>query len=55
LATRPSQTRPGVGIIRIRSRGFNQRGVIVIEFERSIMIYRRGYSPERQRPSVEGK
>jgi itaconyl-CoA hydratase len=38
LAKRESQSRPGVGIVTVRTRGLNQRGEAVIEFERSIML-----------------
>jgi itaconyl-CoA hydratase len=40
LDTRPSQSRPSVGVVSVRSRGINQRGVVVIEFLRSFMMYR---------------
>ena len=38
LEKRESQSRPGFGIVTVRSRGLNQRDVVVIEFERSIML-----------------
>jgi acyl dehydratase len=38
LAKRESQSRPGVGIVTVRTRGLNQRDETVIEFERSIML-----------------
>ncbi|MCZ7567790.1 MAG: MaoC family dehydratase [Ardenticatenaceae bacterium] len=50
LSTRPSQSRPKVGIIQIRTKGYNQDGTIVIEYKRMIMVYRRGQVPERPRP-----
>ena len=37
-----SQSRPNVGIVRIRSRGVNQDGDVIIEFKRTFMVYRRG-------------
>ncbi len=46
LGTRPSASRPQVGIVTVASRGYNQDGTLVIEFKRSIMIYRRGHVPE---------
>ena len=42
LSARVSGSRPGYGIVEIRTRGLNQRGEIVCEFERSFMIPRRG-------------
>lgn len=51
LEARPSQSRPKVGIVRINTTGYNQDGVTVIEFKRTIMVYRRGHVPQRARPS----
>jgi acyl dehydratase len=41
LETRPSASKPDRGIVRLRHRGFNQRGELVIEVERSIMFLKR--------------
>ena len=38
LSKRESQSRPGFGIVTVRTRGLNQRDETVIEFERSIML-----------------
>ena len=38
LAKRESQSRPGHGIVTLRTRGLNQRDEVVIEFERTIMV-----------------
>ena len=38
LSKRESQSRPGFGIVTVRTRGLNQRDEAVIEFERSIML-----------------
>ena len=38
LSKRESKSRPGYGIVTVRTRGLNQRDEIVIEFERSIML-----------------
>ena len=38
LEKRESKSRPGVGIVTVRTRGINQRDEAVIEFERSIML-----------------
>jgi acyl dehydratase len=54
LAARASRSRPGAGIVRVRTIGFNQHGTVVIELERSVMIYRAGHAPERPRPAARG-
>ncbi|GII57671.1 molybdenum cofactor biosynthesis protein MoeC [Planotetraspora thailandica] len=46
LSARESRSRPNVGIVTVRTAGFNQRGEIVIVFERTMMIYRRGHGPD---------
>jgi itaconyl-CoA hydratase len=38
LSKRESQSRPGSGIVRVRTRGLNQRDEVVISFERAIML-----------------
>jgi itaconyl-CoA hydratase len=38
LEKRESKSRPGQGIVTVRTRGLNQRDEVVIEFERSIMM-----------------
>jgi len=45
LETRPSNSRPSAGIVRVRTTGINQDNTVVIEFERTIMVYRRGHVP----------
>lgn len=45
LELRESKSRPNVGIVSLRTRGVNQDGVVVIEFLRTFMCYRRG-APE---------
>src|SRR4029077_11941921 len=46
LEKRESKSRPNVGIVRFKTTGFTQDGTVVIEFKRTIMIYRRGHVPE---------
>ena len=38
LEKRESSSRPGRGIVTVRTRGLNQRDEVVIDFERSIMM-----------------
>jgi itaconyl-CoA hydratase len=53
LETRPSRSRPNVGIVTVRTTGYNQRGVVVITFQRTLLVYRRGFGPKTPRPSLE--
>jgi acyl dehydratase len=50
LDTRPSRSRQNVGIVQIKTTGFNQDGATVIDFRRTIMVYRRGQVPRPPRP-----
>ena len=51
LETRPSKSKPTMGIVKVRTSGFNQDGATVIEFVRTIMVYRRGHRPEAFKPT----
>ena len=42
LEMRESRSRPEAGIVTVRTRGFNQDGVLVCEFDRTILVARRG-------------
>jgi len=50
LERRESKSRRNVGILTVKTTGFNQEGTVVITFERTVMIYKRGHAPEIQRP-----
>ena len=45
LEARASKSRPDNGLVRVKTRGFNQKGTTVIEFERTVLVYRRGKGP----------
>ena len=47
---RESAKRPNVGIVGIRTIGYTQDGTVVIEFVRTVMMYRRGHAPQVDRP-----
>jgi len=38
LEKRESRSRPGFGVVAVRTRGLNQRDEVVIEFERSVLV-----------------
>jgi itaconyl-CoA hydratase len=46
LETRESKSRPNVGIVRVKTTGYNQNGAVVMEFKRTFMVYKRGHVPE---------
>ena len=54
LETRESKSRPNVGIVRVKTIGFNQDNVTVIEYERTIMVYKQGHVPPTPRDRVDG-
>jgi len=46
LTKRESRSHPDIGIVTVRTVGYNQDGVIVITFERTLMVYKRGQGPD---------
>jgi itaconyl-CoA hydratase len=44
VSKRESRSRPSVGIVGVRCRGVNQRREVVIEFQRTFMVYKRDAS-----------
>jgi len=52
LDKRESKSRPNVGIVHVRTVGFNQDNVDVITFKRAIMVYKRGQVPKTARDRV---
>ena len=47
-AKRESKSRPTQGIVTVHTRGVNQDGVEVMSFERTMLIYKQGHSPEAE-------
>lgn len=45
ISARESKSRPEQGVVKVRTRGVNQDGVIVIEYERSVMVWKKGRAP----------
>ena len=45
VSVRESKSRPEQGIVKVRTWGINQRGEVVIEYERSVMVWKRGHAP----------
>ncbi len=45
LTKRESVSHSGIGIVTVRTIGYNQDGTIVITFERTLMVYRKGHGP----------
>src|ERR1700678_2553273 len=46
LSKRDSKSRPTQGIVTVSTRGINQNGTEVMSFERTMLVHRRGQSPE---------
>lgn len=50
LEKRESRSRPDVGIVTVKTTGYNQDGKMVITFRRTVMVYRRDHAPRISRP-----
>jgi itaconyl-CoA hydratase len=48
LHKRESKSRPTQGIVTVLTRGINQDGAEVMSFERTMLVHRRGHSPEEE-------
>jgi itaconyl-CoA hydratase len=46
LGKRESKSRPTAGLVTVKTRGFNQSGTLVCDFERTILIAKRGHAPD---------
>lgn len=44
---RASKSRPGQGVVKVETRGYNQHGDIVIRYRRSVMVWKRDHAPAR--------
>ena len=47
LSMRESASRPNRGIVELRTTGFKQDGTVVMEFRRTILVYKRGHVPKQ--------
>ena len=48
LEKRESKSKPQWGIIKVRTRGVQQEGKVVIDYARSVMVYKRADAPKQQ-------
>lgn len=56
VEARESRSRPEQGIVKVRTRGINQHGKVVIEYERSVMVWKKSHAPLRDLfPKVAGR
>lgn len=53
LDKRESKSRSNVGIVTVKTAGFNQDGVIVITFKRTLMVFKRGQGPKIAVPKID--
>jgi acyl dehydratase len=55
LSKRESKSRPHMGLVEIKTTGFKQDGTVVMEFRRTILVYKRGHEPKPPTRSAPGK
>ena len=55
LERRESKSRPNVGIVTVKTTGYNQDAKVVVTFKRTIMVYRRGQAPQMVRLTPGGE
>ena len=47
LEKRDSRSKPQWGIVKVRTRGVQQEGKVVIDYARSVMVWRKEFAPRR--------
>lgn len=47
IEARESKSRPQQGIVKVRTLGVKQDGTVVIDYVRSVMVWKRAYAPNR--------
>ena len=52
LRKRESRSRPNVGILTVKTTSYNENGLVVVTFTRTLLVYRRGFGPAACRPSI---
>lgn len=45
METRESKSRPHQGVVTVQTRGINQDGKVVLEFQRSVMVWKKADAP----------
>ena len=53
ISKRESKTHPDRGIIQVKTTGYNQDGITVLTFKRSVMVYKQGHVPSIPRPALQ--
>lgn len=48
LAVRESKSKPYLGLVTVRTDGYNQRDETVISYERSVLVYKNGHGPRHE-------
>jgi itaconyl-CoA hydratase len=51
LSRRESKSRPNMGLVEIKTTGFKADGTVVMTFQRSILVYKRGHAPQIPLPA----
>jgi itaconyl-CoA hydratase len=46
IEKRESKSKPKLGIVKVRTRGIQQEGKIVIDYSRTIMVWKRAFAPK---------
>lgn len=53
LETRESGSRPHAGIVTVHTEGLNQRGEVVISYDRTVLVYKKGFGPRYAEASAD--
>lgn len=53
LEKRESKSRSNVGIVKVKTIGYNQKSEIIITYKRTIMIYKKDFAPKKSNQLLE--
>jgi itaconyl-CoA hydratase len=49
LDVRESRSRPHLGVVSVRTEGLNQKDEVVISYNRTLLVYKRGHGPRAEK------
>jgi itaconyl-CoA hydratase len=52
LSTRESKSRPHMGLVEVKTKGFKQDGTVVMTFRRTVLVYKRAHLPKVPLPAM---
>lgn len=55
LSCRESKSRPHMGVVAVETTGYKQDGTVVMQFKRTVLVYKRGHTPQLPTPRIKNR